>query len=79
MLCLKDGLLEELRNAEVLNDRHVSRIESHRDRSVMNEELLEIMRRRSRVQYAKFLQCLRRNGQHQVAHMIEHGIVGGKL
>lgn len=72
-----DGLLGELRTAAVLNPRHVSHIKGLSDECEKNEELFQIVKRRSRIQYRKFLVCLRKSGQHHVAHLIQYGVTGG--
>lgn len=76
-MSLQDGLLSELRNNDVLNDYHERRIRSLTGEVDKTEKLLEIMKRRSRIQFGKFIQCLCRTGQRHITYLLAEGTTGG--
>lgn len=77
-ISLQDGLLEGLRATNVLNGYHVSHIKSFADELRSNIKLLEIIKRRGRVQFRSFRECLCRTNQRHVIPLLKPGAAGGR-
>jgi hypothetical protein len=71
LLDVKNGLLDELLSVGCINTLHKQAIENeNKDAHQKNELLLKIMLRRSIGDYSKFIGCLTKTKQHQVAYLL---------